>query len=100
MVALRYALVLFAAFSLSLSFAVPPEDLPETAYDESEAVPYGITPQSSIRLQQAARAHQFSPMLPLDLCPRFSHDVVRAGWELTAHCISGSLIILVHFLRC
>ena len=60
--------------SLSLSFAVPPEDLPETAYDESEAVAYGITPLSSIRLQQAARAHQFSPMLPLDLRPhRFSH---------------------------
>lgn len=97
---LHRALVLLAAFSLSLSFAVPVEDVPETAYDESEAVPYESTPLFSTELRQASRALRFSPILPFDLRPAFSHDAVRAGWELTAHPIPGSLIILVHALRC
>ena len=98
---LRCALVLLAAFSLSLSFAVPVEDVLETDYDESEPVPYESTPLFSTALPQAARALQFSPTLPFDLGPTFSHDAVRARWELAAHHpISGSLIILVHSLRC
>jgi len=34
---LRCILVVLAVFALSLSFAVPEEDVPETPYDESEA---------------------------------------------------------------
>ena len=97
---LRRVLVLPAAFSLSLSFAVPAEDLSETAYDESEAVAYESTPPFSTALRQAVRVMQFSPILPFDFRPVFSHDVVRAGWELAVHPISGSIIIRVHSLRC
>jgi hypothetical protein len=97
---LRRALVLLAAFSLSLSFAVPVEDVQETAYDESESVPYEGTPLFSTAPRQAALVFQFSPIHPFDLGPALSHGVVRAGSEVAAHPASGSLIILVHFLRC
>ena len=98
---LRCALVLLAAFSLSLSFVIPVEDVLATDYDESEAMPYESTPLFSTVLRQAARSLQFSATLPIDLGPTFSHDGVRAGWELAAHPpIYGSLVILAHSLRC
>lgn len=53
---LRTALVLLAAFALSLSFAVPVEDVPETSYDESEALPYESTPPFSIMEQESVLA--------------------------------------------
>lgn len=40
---LRFLLVLFLALVLPLSSAIPAVDLPETAYDESEEVPYERT---------------------------------------------------------
>ena len=45
---LRCAFVLLATFALSVSFGVPAEDVPETAYDESEALPYEGAPLFSI----------------------------------------------------
>ena len=47
-------LVLLVALVLSLSCAVPAEDRPETAYDESEALPYEGTPLFSIAVPLAA----------------------------------------------
>ena len=41
---LRSALILAVALSLGESLAVPREDAPETAYDESESLPYETTP--------------------------------------------------------
>jgi hypothetical protein len=40
--------VLFVLLAFGLSLAVPVEDLPETAYDESEALLYERTPLFSI----------------------------------------------------
>jgi hypothetical protein len=42
-----FILILFVLLSLGLSQVVPAEDVPETAYDESEALPYETTPLSS-----------------------------------------------------
>ena len=41
---LRSALIFFVLLALGLFVAVPAEDVSETAYDESEGVPYEGTP--------------------------------------------------------
>jgi hypothetical protein len=47
-------LVVFVLLAFGLSLAVPAEDVPETGYDESEALPYESTPLSSIVVPLAA----------------------------------------------
>ena len=44
----RSVLVLLIALVMGVFFAIPAEDLPETAYDESESLPYEGTPVVSI----------------------------------------------------
>jgi hypothetical protein len=98
---LHYVLVLLATFALSVSFAVPAEDLPETAYDESESLPYEMTPQLSGDLvEESAPTLQVVLIAPSDFStPR--QALVRAGCRnLAAHPISDSLVILDHTLRC
>lgn len=94
---LRSALVLLAAFALSLSFAVPVEDVPETSYDESEALPYESTPPFSLMQQESTLA----PRLEF---PRQFHEAKREmlaeSSEREAHPICDSVIILDHSLRC
>jgi len=99
---LRSALALLATFALSLSFAVVAENLPETAYDESESVPYVATPPfSGDFVPGSAAALQVVPTVPDSLFP---HAPKRFGWAwnrgLAAHPLLGSLIILDHSLRC
>lgn len=55
---LRSAFVLLVAIVLGLSFAVLQEDVPETAFDESEGLPYESTPLFSILVPQAASEAQ------------------------------------------
>jgi hypothetical protein len=43
-----FILILFVLLGFGLSLAVPAEDVPETAYDESETLPYESTPPVSI----------------------------------------------------
>lgn len=50
----RSALILLVLLFFSFSLAVPAEDLPETAYDESEASPYQGTPLISNLISQVA----------------------------------------------
>ena len=50
----RFALLFFVLLVFGLSLAVPAEDLPETAYDESEGLPYASTPLFSDVISQAA----------------------------------------------
>lgn len=99
---LRCALVLLATFALSVSFALPAEDWPETAYDESESLPYEMTPPLSGDLvPESAPTLQVVPIVPSGLFPTLKHALVRAGRrELAAHHISDSLIIFDHTLRC
>ena len=49
----RSVLVLLIAVVLAMSVAVPAEDVPETAYDESEALPYESTSVFSIAVRKA-----------------------------------------------
>jgi di/tricarboxylate transporter len=44
----RFVLVLFVLLAFGVSLVVPAEDVPETAYDESEALPYEGAPVFSI----------------------------------------------------
>ena len=99
---LRFALVLFATFALSVSFAAPAEDLPETAYDESESLPYEMTlPFSGDVVQESAPIFQVVPIVPSSLFSTPKHASSQAGRrELAAHHRSNSLIILDQTLRC
>jgi hypothetical protein len=57
-----FVLVLFVLLGFGASLAVPIEDLPETANDESEALPYEGTPLFSIVVPLgAARTTQARP---------------------------------------
>jgi hypothetical protein len=99
---LRSALVLLATFALNVSFAIPAEDVPETAYDESESLPYEMAPLFSADLvQESSPILQFVPTGLGELVSAPRHALGLAEWrELAAHHISGSLIILDHTLRC
>ena len=100
---LRCILVVLAVFALSLSFAVPEEDVPETPYDESEALPYESTPLFSIMLQESARAPQWvvTRAFPLQFHPTTGRDEIRSErLARTPHPICGSVTILDHSLRC
>ena len=50
--------VLFVLLAFGVSLAVPAEDVPETAYDESEALPFEGVPLFSIPLPQVAARTQ------------------------------------------
>lgn len=97
-----FVLILFALLGFGMSLAVPAEDVPETAYDESESLPYEMTlPQSFDRMQESAPTFQVVPIAQSDLFSTPRQALVRAGCgELAAHPISDSLIILDHTLRC
>ncbi|HYA22617.1 MAG TPA: hypothetical protein VEF05_00565 [Terriglobales bacterium] len=99
---LRCILVVLAALTLCLSSAVPVEDDPETAYDESESLPYEMTPPLCGKIvQESAPAPQVVPIVPSDLFSTPRQALGRAGCrKLAAHRISDSLIILDHSRRC
>jgi hypothetical protein len=50
----RPAIVFLVILTLGLSFAVVPGNVPETAFDESEALPYESSPLFSIVVPQVA----------------------------------------------
>jgi hypothetical protein len=96
-------LVLFMLLGFGVSLAVPAEDVPETAYDESEALPYegtplfsSVVPQASARIAKTELSRDF--LLDLNSltkrCQRPRQNNVRS------HCVPGSLTILNHSLRC
>ena len=59
---LRYTWLFVVLLVMGLSLAVPAEDLAETAYDESEALPYESAPQiSDTMLQPTASAAEAMP---------------------------------------
>jgi hypothetical protein len=96
-----YIFVLFMFLAFGASLAVPAEDLPETAYDESESLPYEMTPALSGDLvQQSVPTLQVVPIVPSDQFSTPKHASGRAGCrELAAH-LSDSLIVLDHSFRC
>ena len=92
---------MFLAFGASL--AVPAEDLPETVYDESEALPYEETPVVSIAVPEAvAQAPTVRPRasgfrLGSLRRPGAQHLDHVTGW---AYPICDSLTILEQSSRC
>jgi hypothetical protein len=100
----RAVLVLLVASVLSVSFAVQAEDIPETLYDESEALPYEKTlPFSNEVLQHSAQVLQstltFSPLFRRGFLSR--RDAIRAeGRQRAVPPNSDLLTILDHSLRC
>ncbi len=98
----RPALVLFVSLVLSVSFAVPAEDVLETSYYESESPPFEGTPLFSVAVTktvaQAPHMRTRAPMFCLS-----SHEFgTRPLGQGTGsfHSICDSLTILDHSLRC
>jgi hypothetical protein len=96
-------LVLCVLLGFGVSLAVPAEDVPETAYDESEGLPYEDTPLFSIVVSRAS-ARIAKVELSGGSLPRFNS---------LANCCNGrrenngrspyvpnSLTIFNHSLRC
>jgi hypothetical protein len=100
---LRSLLVLAVALLFGVSFALPAEDIPETPYDESETLPYEVTPLFSIVLQEPARAPRsvLTLVFPLHFSAplRCGQSLVEQS-ERTPHPISASVTILDHSFRC
>ena len=101
----RSALVLFVAFMLSLSSAFPTVDVSETAYDESESLPYEMTllfyvgpvPQIAIRT-----LHRSSKLdLRLDSIDSSLRDPIRsAATQTSGQRMSTSSVTLNCCYRC
>jgi len=90
-----------AALVLSVSFAVPAEDVLETSYDESEALPYESTPVFS-SMQESARLPRLAQKLelPQQFHAGASCRVLAGRSEHTPHSVYDSATILDHSLRC
>ena len=96
-------LVLLVALVLSVSFAVPAEDAPETAYDESESLPCESTPVVSIAAPE--NTVKTSTVRPSASRLRFgsltSSDTQKLAPRIgCAYPTSDSVAILEHSLRC
>jgi hypothetical protein len=61
MTRLSFAIVFLIILALSLSLGLAAEDVPETAYDESVALPYEGVPLFSVVRPMAARTTQDVP---------------------------------------
>lgn len=99
----RSALVLLLLLGFSVSLAAPAEDVPETAYDESEALPYESTPIFSI-LGPHASARLVKAELSCGSLVRFhsltKHCNGRCENKARSHRVPDSLTILNHSFRC
>jgi hypothetical protein len=98
----RSVLVLLVALVLSVSFAVPAEDVPETAYDESESLPCESTPVVSVAAHKTVGE---APVLracasQLPRASLRSLEVRSDRWAELPCIVSPSLIILDHSFRC
>ena len=96
-------LVLFVLLVFGASLVVPAEDAPETAYDESETLPYEGAPLFSITEPQAspriAKAELSCESL-LRFNPSTKRGKRRREDNEQSHCVPDSLTILDHAFRC
>ncbi len=92
----RCAIVFLMILTLGMSLGLPAEDVLETVYDESEALPYESLPfPASDLVEESFRAPQAPE--PRVLLRRGN----QAHAERRDRCpISDSLIILNHRIRC
>lgn len=98
----RLVLVLLITVGLFVCFAVPTEDLPETPYDESESLPYEVTPLSPIvEPREAVRIHVKACPDAADTIWDFKSDNSQAGHANTpVHRAEVSPVIQSHAFRC
>jgi len=98
-----FAIVSVAILTLGLSLVVPAEDLPETAYDESESLLYINTSALSIAVPtavtRAPAVRTRVPLLHLGFLRGLSAQGVHHGIG-SPYPISDSLVILDHSFRC
>jgi len=94
----RFTLVLLTAVALSLSFALPAEDVLETAYDESEALPYESTPPYFVMQDRPTLAPALEFLFQVRREPKGEMPAERL--DLDAYLACKSLIVLDHSFRC
>jgi hypothetical protein len=94
-------LVLFVLLAFGVSLAVPAEDVPETAYDESEALPFEGTPRFSTIVPETVTAAVVTCASP----PRFGFSGNRCQrrpdcQQGFSNLTSDSLAMVHQSLRC
>jgi len=98
-----FVLIIFVLLAFGGSLGVPAEDVPETAYDESEALPYEGTPLFSSVVPQAS-ARIAKAELTCDSLLRFNSLTKRCKRHrennARSHRVPNSLTILNRSLRC
>jgi hypothetical protein len=99
----RCVLILFVLLGFCVSLGFPADDVLETDYDESEALPYENTPLFSIVVPQAS-ARVAKADLSFDSLLRFNSLTIRCKRRReTVHgrtASPDSLTIINHSLRC
>jgi len=98
-----HILVSCVLLSLGLCLVVPAKDVPETAYDESEALPYASTSVFSVPVPNAAVRAPSGRRIVAVAHPDSLRGFGAQGLDHRSgspHPISDSLIILVQSLRC
>jgi|ERR1019366_8139804 hypothetical protein len=93
----RSVLILFVLLSFCVSFGVPAEDVPETPYDESQALPYEKTLQFSIVAPQASAQIAKTELNFGSLTKRCRR---RPESNAQSHRVPDSLTIINHSFRC
>ena len=97
----RSAFVLLLLLGFSVPLAIPAEDAPETAYDESESLPYEVIPLVYAEVSQSAPAHQPVRTGLNNSVSAPGHTSCLAGrTDLAPYLVAGSLTILDLSLRC
>ena len=74
-----FILILFVLLGFGVSLAVPAEDVPETAYDESEALPFEDTPAVLHRSARNRHASAKRAAPCFSVPPRFPKKARRAA---------------------
>ncbi len=95
-----YAMIFGLILILGLSVAVPAEDMPETAFDESESPACESTPRFTILMPRVARARTMICVSPLGLSSLAKRCASCPDPSVRPHFTSDSLTILDHSFRC
>jgi len=97
----RSVLVLLLLLMFGVCLVVPAENVPETPYDESDALPYESTalflvvaPQASGRITKAELSCAFRFVSSANRCKR------RCEGSPQSRCVPDSVIVLDHAFRC
>ena len=97
------AIVFFVILTLGMSLAVPAEDLPETAFDESETLPYESTPSfAQVHDRNCRQVHfRLTRVSRPSVCSAPRHPKRRTEHNpLPVPATEDFLIILDHSFRC